>query len=31
VAELIEDLSPLLDRLLDPGFKPDGVRAGDQP
>ena len=31
VAELIEDLSPLLDRLLDPGFRPDGVRAGDQP
>jgi DNA polymerase III alpha subunit len=31
VAELIEDLSPLLDRLLDPGFKHDGARAGDQP
>ena len=31
VAELIEDLSPLLDRLLDPGFRYDGVRAGDQP
>ncbi|MFN6924972.1 MAG: OB-fold nucleic acid binding domain-containing protein [Tabrizicola sp.] len=31
VAELIEDLSPLLDQLLDPGFCPDGVRAGDQP
>jgi DNA polymerase III alpha subunit len=31
VAELIEDLSPLLDRLLDPGFRQDGVRAGDQP
>lgn len=31
VAELIEDLSPLLDRLLDAGFCPDGVRAGDQP
>lgn len=31
VAELIEDLSPLLDRLLDPGFKFEGVRAGDQP
>lgn len=31
VAELIEDLSPLLDRLLQPNFKPDGVRAGDQP
>ena len=31
VAELIEDLSHMLDRLLDPGFKFDGVRAGDQP
>ena len=31
VAELIEDLSPLLDRLLMPGFRPDGHRAGDQP
>jgi DNA polymerase III alpha subunit len=31
VAEVIEDLSPLLDRLLDPGFKFEGVRAGDQP
>lgn len=31
VAELIEDLSPLLDRLLDPGFRADGTRAGDQP
>lgn len=31
VAEVIEDLSSLLDRLLDPGFRPDGVRAGDQP
>jgi DNA polymerase III alpha subunit len=31
VAELIEDLSPLLDRLLEPGFRPDGVRAADQP
>jgi DNA polymerase III alpha subunit len=31
VAELIEDLSPMLDRLLDPGFRFDGVRAGDQP
>lgn len=31
VAELIEDLSPLLDRLLDPGFRHDGTRAGDQP
>jgi len=31
VAEEIEDLSGLLDRLLRPDFKPDGVRAGDQP
>ena len=31
VAEQIEDLSPMLDRLLDPGFRPDGTRAGDQP
>lgn len=31
VAEVIEDLSPLLDRLLHPDFRPDGVRAGDQP
>jgi DNA polymerase III alpha subunit len=31
VAEQIEDLSPLLDRLLRIDFKPDGVRAGDQP
>lgn len=31
VADLIEDLSPLLDRLLDPGFRHDGTRAGDQP
>ena len=31
VAETIEDLSPLLDRLLEPGFRPDGTRAGDQP
>ena len=31
VAETIEDLSPLLDRLLDPGFRYDGMRAGDQP
>lgn len=31
VAELIEDLSPMLDRLLDPAFRHDGVRAGDQP
>ena len=31
VAEAIEDLSPMLDRLLDPAFRHDGVRAGDQP
>jgi DNA polymerase III alpha subunit len=31
VAELIEDLSYLLDRLLLPGFAVDGHRAGDQP
>lgn len=31
VAELIEDLSPLLDRLLQPGFQVDAARAGDQP
>jgi hypothetical protein len=31
VAEVIEDLSPMLDRLLDPAFRFDGVRAGDQP
>ncbi len=31
VAEVIEDLSPMLDRLPDPAFKFDGVRAGDQP
>jgi DNA polymerase III alpha subunit len=31
VAELIEDLSPLLDTLLHPQFKPPAVRAGDQP
>lgn len=31
VAEHIEDLSPLLDRLLSPDFATDGVRAGDQP
>ena len=31
VAELIEDLSPLLDRLLEPGFQPEAARAGDQP
>jgi DNA polymerase III alpha subunit len=31
VAETIEDLSPMLDRLLDPAFRHDGTRAGDQP
>jgi hypothetical protein len=31
VAENIEDLSPLLDTLLQPSFKTPGVRAGDQP
>jgi DNA polymerase III alpha subunit len=31
VAEQIEDLSPLLDRLLSPEFRPDIARAGDQP
>jgi len=31
VAEVIEDLSHMLDRLLEPGFRYDGVRAGDQP
>ncbi len=31
VAEEIEDISHLLDRLLTTGFTPDGVRAGDQP
>lgn len=31
VAETIEDLSPLLDQLLDPAFRADGTRAGDQP
>lgn len=31
VAELIEDLSPLLDRLLEPGFRTEAARAGDQP
>ena len=31
VAEGIEDLSPLLDRLLLPDFRPDLARAGDQP
>ena len=31
VAEVIEDMSPLLDRLLAPDFRPDIARAGDQP
>ena len=31
VAETVEDISPLLDRLLDPDFRHDGTRAGDQP
>jgi DNA polymerase III alpha subunit len=31
VAEHIEDLSHMLDTLLRPDFRPDGVRAGDQP
>jgi single-strand DNA-binding protein len=31
VADKIEDLSPLLDKLLQPGFRPDGHRAADQP
>jgi DNA polymerase III alpha subunit len=31
VAEQIEDLSHLLDRLLQPGFAVEGHRAGDQP
>ena len=31
VAELIEDLSPLLDTLLQPAFKSPIARAGDQP
>lgn len=31
VAELIEDLSPLLDRLLAPDFRAEIARAGDQP
>lgn len=31
VAEGIEDISHMLDRLLDPGFRVDGARAGDQP
>jgi DNA polymerase III alpha subunit len=31
VAEEIEDISEMLDRLLDPAFRHDGTRAGDQP
>ena len=31
VAEQIEDVSHLLDRLLVPGFSADGTRAADQP
>ena len=31
IAEHVEDISPLLDRLLEPGFTPDIARAGDQP
>lgn len=31
VAETIEDMSPQLDRLLAPDFRPDIARAGDQP
>jgi DNA polymerase III alpha subunit len=31
VAETIEDLSHLLDRLLTDGFRPEICRAGDQP
>lgn len=31
VAEFIEDISPMLDDLLQPGFRFDGTRAGDQP
>lgn len=31
VAEVIEDLSSMLDRLLRSDFRHDGVRAGDQP
>jgi len=31
VAELIEDLSPLLDTLLRPDFRTEIARAGDQP
>ena len=31
VADLIEDLSPMLDQLLRSDFRHDGTRAGDQP
>ena len=31
VAETIEDLSPMLDQLLQSDFRHDGTRAGDQP
>jgi DNA polymerase III alpha subunit len=31
VAEMIEDLSPMLDQLLRSDFRHDGTRAGDQP
>ena len=31
VAEQIEDISPMLDELLNPGFRHDGTRARDQP
>jgi DNA polymerase III alpha subunit len=31
IADRIEDISPLLDRLLEPGFRADIARAGDQP
>lgn len=31
LAEEIEDISPLLDRLLEPGFRTEIARAGDQP
>ena len=31
VAEQIEDISVMLDRLLDPAFQFDGTKAGDQP
>ncbi len=31
VADEIEDISPMLDRLLDPEFRPPLCKAGDQP